>query len=182
MNSSRKNSIRIHIEIREDCTERRLRMPNWIEGTLKLRGKPENIIKFVETGINKYRFDFDKAESILLPHDFTRIDKSPYGIEVDINDTAYIEGSYRAFVEPCSFYMDDEEQVVVIPFRQAWGLKSSDYVDISQKYDIDVRVYGVECGMEFCQELEVIKGEITKQAEYHYNDWAWECPFPNMGG
>nr|DAL93830.1 MAG TPA: hypothetical protein [Caudoviricetes sp.] len=39
-----------------------------------------------------------------------------------------------------------------------------------------------DCGMEFCQNVIVEHGKIVKDEEIIYNDYEWECPFPNLGG
>lgn len=36
--------------------------------------------------------------------------------------------------------------------------------------------------MEFTQEVIIIRGGKTIVNEKQYEDWMWECPFPNMGG
>jgi hypothetical protein len=36
--------------------------------------------------------------------------------------------------------------------------------------------------MEFCQEVEIIGGEVIFDNTIKYDDWKWECPMPNLGG
>ena len=66
--------------------------------------------------------------------------------------------------------------------RQAWDFPEEEWTEISKKYDVDLRLYGIERGMQFCQELEIIKGEVKLSKEKKYKNWDWECPFPYLGG
>lgn len=158
-------------------------MPNWIEGALKLRGKNENLKMFFNVAIQpcvSFNPERQKRE------DFISCD---YGHKegewnlVSIKKDAWIEGTQRAFVnEDCYIEWDDEYPTLCIPIRQAWAFVPENWRDISAKYNVDVRLYGFECGMEFCQEVEVIDGEITINNEIKYDDWKWECPMPRLGG
>lgn len=39
-----------------------------------------------------------------------------------------------------------------------------------------------EMGMQFTQEIEILKGDIVKDIVHKYNDYTWEVPFSNLGG
>ena len=160
-------------------------MPNWIEGTLKLRGKSDDIKRFFDNAIqtpSTCNPDRQKREC------FISCDcgqESGEWNSVSIKEDAWIEDTRRAFVnDDC--YIDwenvNDDVTVCIPIRQAWDFVAENWKDISKKYNLDVRLYGFECGMEFCQEVEVIDGEITINNEIKYDDWDWECPMPRMGG
>lgn len=145
-------------------------MPNWIEGTLKLRGKREYLEKFFETAIQP-REDFITSR---YKDDWT---------EFDIRKNAYIKGTRRAFIkDDCFAEIEDEEATICLPIKQAWSFDINDWKDVSRKYNLDVRLYGFEMGMEFCQEIEIINGTVTIDTEITYDDWRWECPMPLMGG
>ncbi|MBB5146203.1 hypothetical protein HNQ35_001404 [Cerasibacillus quisquiliarum] len=36
--------------------------------------------------------------------------------------------------------------------------------------------------MEFNQDIEINKGEIIKDEEIKFDDYEWECIYPNLGG
>lgn len=157
-------------------------MPNWIEGTLKLRGSSENLKRFFDNAIQpcfSYNPKMQKREDFITCN---------YGEdnefnEVNIKSDAYIENTSRAFVDhECYIYWEKEYTTVCIPIRQAWCFVTEEWVEISKKYNLDVRLYGFEQGMEFCKEVEIIDGEVTMDNKIKYNDWDWECPMPRMGG
>lgn len=157
-------------------------MPNWIEGTLKLRGSSENLKRFFDNAVQpcfSYNPKMQKRE------DFITCD---YGEdnefnEVSIESDAYIENTSRAFVvRECYIYWEKAYETVCIPIRQAWCFVAEEWAEISKKYNLDVRLYGFEQGMEFCQEVEIIDGKVTMDNKIRYDDWDWECPMPRMGG
>jgi len=143
-------------------------MPNWIEGTLKLRGSSENLKRF-----------FDNA---IQPPCYTCYYDGEFN-EVKIMPDAWIKGTSRAFVnDECYIYWEKAYETVCIPIRQAWCFVAEEWAEISKKYNLDVRLYGFEQGMEFCQEVEIIDGKVTMDNKIRYDDWDWECPMPRMGG
>ena len=151
-------------------------MPNWIEGTLKVRGAAENIISFIKGAI----------EAHVTEKAYSDVD-----LEFDIPDTAYIKDSRRAFTREscyCNVYKSvDEKQVITIPIKQAWSFTPSDedaerWVTLAKEYTVDIRLQGFECGMEFYQDYAIENGEVTIDNVVKFDDWNWECPMPDMGG
>jgi hypothetical protein len=150
-------------------------MPNWIEGTMKVRGNSENLKNFIENAIE------------------ANIGKNEYGtdVEYDIPDSSYIIGSRSAFVrEQCYCYIDyslDKNQTIIIPIRQAWSFTPCEgaeqlWINLAKEYSVDLRLQGFECGAKFYQDFAVVNGEITINEVKHYEDWDWECPMPQLGG
>lgn len=155
-------------------------MPNWIEGTLKLRGKTNDMRRFFKTAIQPCAC-FGKEP--YKQEDFIEFDFNEEWNVVHIKEDAYIEGTQRAFINnDCYAEFEDDEDTVCVPIRQAWAFVPKNWQDISKKFNLDIRLYGFERGMEFCQEVEVIDGEITIDREIKYDDWEWECPMPILGG
>ena len=159
-------------------------MPNWIEGTLKLRGKQENIRRFFREGL--------QPSSWPKPEDSVGqiIDRSAENeLYFEFNNEPHIVGTRRAFITDESAYMSEESGVVCVNVKQAWafhvGSGSNDleaWKGISDKYNVDIKLYGIERGMEFTQEIIILRGEKPIVNERQYEDWDWDCPFPNMGG
>lgn len=150
-------------------------MPNWIEGTMKVRGNSENLKNFIENAIE------------------SNVEKREYAtvVEYDVPEWAYISGSRRAFVEKqCYCYVDsstEENQTITIPIRQAWSFTPHEgaeqrWVNLAKEYSVDIRLQGFECGFKFYQDFAVVNGEITIDEEKQYDDWDWDCPMPMLGG
>lgn len=149
-------------------------MPNWAEGSLKLRGKKENIAQAL-------KYMFCTADNVEIEEDleiglFELTTTAPY---------FYINGTRRALIQnnKLSFWLDDDYLVIEInDFNQAWAVEPENYQEISSKFDVDIKIFTFECGMEFTQEIEISKGEIIKNICYEYDDYQWEVPFSNLGG
>lgn len=149
-------------------------MPNWIEGTIKLRGKREDIARFIR----------DKVDNGC---EYVHVDD--YGA-IEVNITRYynyVEDTRRMFILEGCDSLDEEDGIICLPVKQAWSFKA-DAVDrerlevLARKYDIDIKLYGIECGAQFEQEITVShKGEVIYKFQ-EYEDWDWECKFPRMGG
>ena len=160
-------------------------MPNWIEGSLKLRGSSENLKRFFTEMIQpstSYGEEAAKKEDF-ISCDFP--DNNDDSNSVEIRHDAWIKGTRRAFVnDDCwvVFDNDDRKHTVCLPIRQAWAFDADSWCGISAECGIDIRLYGIECGMQFCQEIEIIDGELVSNREIKYDDWEWECPLPFMGG
>ncbi|WP_368403265.1 hypothetical protein [Streptococcus parasanguinis] len=148
-------------------------MPNWAEGSLKLRGKSENIASALKE---------------MLLNDTVTLEDKWDGALLIFNNTApyfYINGTRRAFIDKKQIEVWFEEEFCTVEldnFKQAWSAIPENYKKISSKFDVDIKIFTFECGMEFTQEIEITKGEITKDICYEYDEYQWEVPFSNLGG
>lgn len=164
-------------------------MPNWCKGTLKIRGKKEDIVNFLEKGTCFLNDSFELKE--ISPE--VRLNGN-YELEIkNINkekgmDYLYIIGTHRNFIDPIKKWIDiysfDKKEVIICldGFKAAWGIDSVELSKISHKYNIDIKVYGFERGMEFNQDVEIIKGRIIKNQELKFENYVWECTNPEIGG
>lgn len=148
-------------------------MPNWAEGSLKLRGRSENIASALKEMLLNDTSTLKEAwDGTLLRFDST----APY---------FYINGTRRAFIDKKQIEVWFEEEFCIVEldnFKQAWSAIPENYQEISSKYDVDIKIFTFECGMEFTQEIEISKGEIIKDICYEYDNYQWEVPFSNLGG
>lgn len=142
-------------------------MPNWSEGSMRLRGKKADIKRFIK-----------------------RLEKS------DNDDWFYIPGTRRAFVigEPYSideivevFLAEDEPDPTTVALHvcQAWGIDVKSFIEISENYHLDIRIDTVERGMMFTEHYEIIDGEVTENSGESYEtvqDFEWNVPYSFLGG
>lgn len=153
-------------------------MPNWAEGTLKLRGKTENIVSALK--------------EMLLENQGTTLEEEHDGTLLTFkteNDYFYINGTRRAFIsgKDIEIWLDeDDEDFVIIElenFKQAWAALADNYTEISSKFDVDIKIFTFEMGMEFTQEIEISKGEIIKNiVNENFTNYSWDVPFSRLGG
>jgi hypothetical protein len=160
-------------------------MPNWCEGTLKVRGEQENIKRFLTEGLEAQNYGAAIAQMVGKPVEekLIEVEESEYSFTVRAEEGFYLKGSRRHFIEgkEIEWYLDND--VLVIPdFKAAWGIDPLTLVDVSNKYQIDLNIYAYERGMEFNQRIEVHKGNLIKNEEIKFDDYAWECPEPHIGG
>ena len=167
-------------------------MPNWAEGNIRFRGKPENIMEFLKNEIectarNK-EFEVVTYRPVIEWTEFDEINFSEPEEAKKENfwKSLYIKGTRRNFIDGISgIYMprDVENWIMCLDnFKAAWVVKAEPYAEKSKKYGIDIAIVVYEQGMEFRQRIEIINGEIVKDEETKYKDWNWEADFPNMGG
>ena len=164
-------------------------MPNWCEGTLKIRGTKENILDFLNKECKIVNFkgflDEPSIQNIIAKEqeDEIEIFYPDNSKEIYLNNTRrnFIENYTGGYLNTCK--NNDNEKILVIEgFKAAWGIENKPYVEWSKKYNIDFNIHGYEHGMCFEQEIEIIKGKLLKNEEITYDDYVWECPFPNLGG
>ncbi|SQI48159.1 Uncharacterised protein [Pasteurella multocida] len=147
-------------------------MSNWCEGNLKIRGKIEDVKKFLDEQI------YQKGE-VILEKDEIKLS----GVGGHLKDTyrCFISAGQDGFYD--EFYVDrDGNIIVIIPVQHAWGPKLDSFKRLSEKYGVDFRFYGYERGLGFNCEFEIIKGNITLIREIEFEDYDWECPDPRKGG
>ena len=85
-------------------------MPNWIEGTMKLRGKREDKKRFLdnELGTSSY---YGEKRAI---EEQVECNSDDSYFEYTFKDEPYIKGTRRAFVTDNYLYMEEDEGTVSI--------------------------------------------------------------------
>ncbi|MGT2774972.1 hypothetical protein ACVRZG_02670 [Streptococcus hyovaginalis] len=149
-------------------------MPNWAEGTIKLRGRAENIAS---------------ALKHMLVDETVTVEEEYDGELIKLNTTQsyfYIKGTRRAFIESNSLelWLDDDFLIVELGnFKQAWAAIPDNYQDISKQFDVDIKIFTFEQGYEFTQEIEISKGNVIKDiVNEKFDNYQWDVPFSKLGG
>jgi len=167
-------------------------MPNWCAGSLRIRGPVENLKKFITEGLNAYKWECIQMKEVKLERSkWLETGEDGLGEWFCFKaNSLYIEGTNSAFIKTnrnnSQFHywgdVEDSNNTIIFDFQQAWNIREEEWVELSCKYGINFRLYGFECGGEFCREVEVLDGKLTIDKTIRYNDWDWECPMPMMGG
>lgn len=169
-------------------------MPNWIEGNMKVRGKAKDVYNFFCEVFTLYGGKWLKKENG-DPYYLQQIDPSGVNIEyyddcaaeITIREGCYIKETRRAFCNgEANIYFEDitteKEVTKCIDVKQAWCWYEDGYKELSDEYDVDIKLIGWECGMEYKGELEVLRGKEPTYKETQYDDWVWETECPTLGG
>ena len=157
-------------------------MPNWCEGTLKVRGKFNDLRNFILNGLRPVNFIGDDVAP-LRPTD----DSDTYFCVEDIPSHLHMKGTRRHFcqAEYISFWTDDEPTkpiVLLLSMKAAWAMDSDSLLNLCKEFHVDMKVQGFERGMEFSQIIEIVNGEILQDDKIEYDDWSWDCPCPHLSG
>lgn len=151
-------------------------MPNWCKGDLKVRGTKENLTKFILEGLHPVNALGERKRKLELDE---------FG-DVHTNETCWIENTHRGFAIGVDVYIsefeDNEMPIAVFASKFAWGIDAEQLLQICKKYNVDMKIYAFERGMEFNQEIEIVNGEIVKDEEIHFEDYGWDCICPELGG
>ena len=169
-------------------------MPNWCEGTFRARGEKEKIKKFLLEGLDacyglKITTDIvEDDDSLIVTFKNPEVDEKDF--KNKYHNILYINNTRRNFIKDLccgDIYAykkkSNGEFQFATSFKSAWAIGTDQYVEIAKQYEIDIRVNGFECGMEFEQLLEVSRtGQIICESFIQYDDWNWQCPMPLLGG
>ena len=110
------------------------------------------------------------------------------------HDEIYVEDTQRAFINlfytglgKRELYIDKRKnpEICVLHVSQAWSFREEDWIEIAKKYNLDIRLTGIEQGMGFMEDLIITKdGEVTDLSPSYkdYDDFEWNCPIPFIGG
>ena len=169
-------------------------MPNWCAGKLNVRGKLDDIKRFMNEGINLYNYVRDenhpKGEYVKAPKG--EVTGDSYMLyapkELSNKDNCYVEETKRGFVfyEPDYILVpvdeDNDLYGIILQYQQAWAINADELLEIAKKYNLDFKITAFECGMEFGQEIEIVEGILLKNNDLNYENWFWDCPDPFCGG
>ena len=102
-------------------------MPNWMEGSLKLRGKSDDILRFLNEGLK------NKPEIVEETEKYYDI----YFNAPDCEQLIYILDTNRAFVNSYTvseITLDKGDNVILcISVQQAWDFRVEDWIEIAKK-------------------------------------------------
>lgn len=184
-------------------------MPNWCAGNIRFRGKKEDIVNLLENEVEYCtvgkRFDEVNTHPVTVGTDDWELTiYPPKDVNLDKAGWYHIKGTRRAFLDSESnclystcFYelepefgkpaenniIDAEPWLLIIDrFKQAWDIRAEEFTEMSTKYNVDIRIFAREQGMQFEREIKIQKGEILLNKTVKYDDWDWDCPLPWIGG
>lgn len=145
-------------------------MPNWCEGSFKIRGKFEDLKRFCKEELKEHIIIADTEDFF----------------EMKLKKAAYISGTRRDFITSKEIYfsnIDNEDKVVVaMDFIAVSEIYPEPYLELAKKYNIDIRLYGFEKGLQFNQEVIIEDNKIKKNETIKFDNYEWDCIFPNLGG
>lgn len=162
-------------------------MPNYCRGQLKIRGKYEDIMRFVENEIRTY--DYFQYPQAVLNLSKRKIEEEDGEFCLSLLDgCAYIESTCRNFVETGVYVCrrdekrEDGTSVLVVDLFAAWDIDPISYAVFSEKYNLDFKIYAFERGMQFNRDICVMNGHVIKNEKITFEDYDWECIEPRTGG
>lgn len=77
---------------------------------------------------------------------------------------------------------EDDKEIICLNSNFAWGIEATELLETCKRYNVDMRIYAFERGMEFNQEIEITDGKITINKYIKFNNYQWECPMQDIGG
>ena len=167
--------------------ERRIDMPNWCEGMLKIRGKQEDVFNLLADNLQVWKTIIIKEPKLDMREEIDKeaivVDKE--GESIWVKKTAYIKGTRRNFVEPNEIGVwkgKDGNACIAVEFKAAWDVESEPYIKLSKAYNVDIKIEAFERGMEFSRYILIENGNLKEDKETEYDDYVWECVMPNLGG
>lgn len=162
-------------------------MPNWCEGYLKIRGKKEDIVNFVENEIRLV-----KTEDIFSEPEYLEIQliedlyEYRFNHKKSFREYLHLKNTRRFFVESeeiTFYYYEDEVCYLTLEIKQAWCIDVQELlVEHSKNYHVDFNIYASESGMEFEQYITVVDGKLVRDEEKVYDDFNFEAINPELGG
>lgn len=168
-------------------------MPNWAEGSLKIRGSIKNIKRFLDEGIQKKvvnTFGKEMDEDIVYFNDWS--DECGIEYEYHFVSTSHIKHTSRAFIDPeivkygeyayLNGKSTEDIDTIALPFKQAWKAEAKSFEGISKEYGIDIAIHTFEKGAEFEQDILIEGGKIVKDEIIEYDNYLFESALPMLGG
>lgn len=161
-------------------------MPNWCEGSLRMRGKFKNLKNFFKSGLMVHRLIFNGLNTTIECPELLSIEyDEPKYFLMNIGSDAHITGTERAFVLQDDIEFSGKGKGVcscAVRIKQAWDFNAEEFRDLAFKYSLDMRLNGFERGGEFSREIIIEGGVIIKDETTQYNDYDYECIMPMLGG
>lgn len=159
-------------------------MRNWVEGKLKIRGDKKDIKRFLEEELEeviyKNKSSKNKVKAKKFKYNNFRIEATNVMSVFKFTDTR----NYLSETKISTFGCGESKgkDVLVVGFEAANLIDTKFFINMSEKYNLDFKIYGFEQGREFNQDVEVVAGKIIKDEVIEFDDYIWECIDPTIGG
>lgn len=155
-------------------------MPNWCQGTLKVRGEYDNLKAFLENALDECSYYGNPPEGPLL-----EVAEMPEYADITLRRMAHLKNTSRGFVEEDTDILLEkktEKQIIFLAAQFAWDIKTEELQWLSQEYGVDLKITAFERGAQFERDIEIVQGFISLDSVKEYQDYEWMCPCPTMGG
>ena len=163
-------------------------MPNWCEGYLKIRGKREDLINFIENEILIVELTDKKMNAKNVKMHTNKVWYS-FSIKDNKNTVLYFKDSNRCFIDQykISFFefLNDEKypiRYLTLNIRKAWDIDEKVFKSYSKKYHLDFNIFASESGMKFERYITITDGKIVKNKTKYFHDFYFEAINPELGG
>lgn len=155
-------------------------MPNWCKGTLKVRGEYDNLKSFLSNALDECSYYGEPPEGPLLEV----TEETPFYADITLHRMAHLKASSRGFVEDTYFLLQKKagKQIIFLEAKFAWNIKTEELQWLSREYGVDLKITAFERGAQFERDIEIVQGFISLDSVKEYQDYAWMCPCPTMGG
>ena len=132
-------------------------MSNYIKGNLEIKGRKEDVKKFLLEELEDVEIiKDDNHEFIIEPKNNCFFMKNTKGmIDQDV-----IKANINSW--------GNEENIITLFYRRRNYLDANELQEISSKYNLNLKIKAEEYLACFKQEIEIVKGEIMKNIAY---DW-----------
>ena len=130
-------------------------MPNWCQGTLKVRGEYDGLKVFLENALEECAYVGEPPKGLLL-----EVAETPEYADITLRRMARLKDTSRGFVEEDTDILLEKKAGKQIIFLAAQ----------------------FEQGMQFERDIEIVQGFIVLDSTKKYQDYAWMCPCPTVGG
>lgn len=155
-------------------------MPNWCQGTLKVRGEYDKLKAFLENALDECSYYGNPPEGPLL-----EVAELTEYTDITLHRMAHLKDTARGFVEEDTDILLEKKagkQIIFLAAQFAWGIKAEELQWLSQEYGVDLKITAFEQGIQFERDIEIVQGVIVLDSTKKYQDYAWMCPCPTMGG
>lgn len=155
-------------------------MPNWCQGTLKVRGEYDNLKAFLENALDECSYYGNPPEGPLL-----EVAETPEYADITLRRMAHLKNTSRGFVEEDTDILLEkktEKQIIFLAAQFAWDIKTEELQRLSQEYGVDLKITAFEQGVQFERDIEIVQGFVCLDSTKKYQDYAWMCPCPTVGG
>lgn len=164
-------------------------MANWCVGTLKIRGDFERVCALLinETCIPYHGLGKNAKEEI-PPERVVEKNENSLSIKLEAHGWIIYQYDGLGLLGSIGMYTDSveienqENGVYCLWLESKWNIDTNWIKKVCEKYQVDMKLFAFEKGMEFNRDIECIKGDLITDNEITYDDYSWECPCPELGG
>ena len=151
-------------------------MADYMVGALKIRGKVDRVIEFLNENTAGLSIYFDDDSKLIINF----LNSDDYSVFKNSLETTFAASNKASEIN--GFENNDVAYICFDEIKCRHNFETAYFLKAAQKYGIEFKFHGFDYQREINQVVEIKDGKVIWDDELTFKDYFWYCLYPFKGG